>query len=51
MVAVIVEPKTAANFNNISSDTFTCLHSKNRVNGLTCTTLLFTMVAFTFFIK
>lgn len=39
MVAVIVEPKTATNFNNISSDTFTCLHSKNRVNGLASTTL------------
>jgi len=39
MVAVIVEPKTATNFNNISSDTLTCLHGKNRVNGLTCTTL------------
>jgi hypothetical protein len=32
-VAFIVEPKTATNFNNISSDTFTCLHIiKNRVN-------------------
>jgi hypothetical protein len=32
-VAFIVEPKTATNFNNISSDTFTCLHIiKNKVN-------------------